>query len=75
MELMDEALARALARLELSYRAAELEIGVSAPTLCRIVHGYRPDVDSYLKVKLWLGTVQSLRLARTAATAPPSRTR
>ena len=41
----------------LSYRSAALEIGASHSTLHRIASGkFPPDVETYLRISLWLET-------------------
>jgi plasmid maintenance system antidote protein VapI len=54
-EQMGPKLSAKMARRHLSVRAAAELIGISPATVCRIVNGGKPDVDSYLAVKLWLG--------------------
>lgn len=38
----------------LSMRRAADEMGVSRATVNRVTHGHTPDLDSYLRIRMWL---------------------
>lgn len=38
----------------ISLRSAAKEIGVSAPTLSRVTDGKSPDIDSFVRIIVWL---------------------
>jgi hypothetical protein len=40
----------------LSVREAAAEIGVSHSTVNRVARGYKPDIDSYFRIRFWLET-------------------
>ncbi len=44
-----------LAAKGLSVRRAAREIGISSATVSRVARGRPPDVESYLRLRLWLG--------------------
>ncbi len=54
LEELGEAIQREMSRRNLSYRAMEEEVAVLRNTIHRVVHGKRPDVESYLRLKSWL---------------------
>lgn len=44
------------------------QTGISRPTLCRILSGKDPSIESYLRIKRWIGTPVARARQATSAT-------
>lgn len=55
-ERLGVTIANEMIRRALSYRRMAAESEVSGATVHRVVHGEKPDIETYLRLKFWLAS-------------------